>query len=74
MKSTLAIVFAGVFVGAVGYEVVQRTNPEAVNRLKSNVSGAIDKFMWTSVILKAQLARKVKAKYSRRPFFSERKV
>nr|MBF0220760.1 hypothetical protein [Desulfobulbaceae bacterium] len=45
MKGILAGVFIGVFFGALGYEILNRTNPKMVDAIRRRVSDNVDKFM-----------------------------
>jgi hypothetical protein len=45
MIKILAGVFLGVFVGALGYELVNRNNPEAIDKIRKNVSKIVDDFL-----------------------------
>jgi len=46
MSKILVGVFFGVFVGALGYELVMRTRPNAIPNIRKKVSTAVDSF-WT---------------------------
>ena len=45
MKGILAGVFIGVFFGALGYEIMNRSNPEIVDAIRRKVSSGVDKVM-----------------------------
>ena len=42
MSKVLVGVFAGIFIGAVVYELVNRTNPELIQKLEKMTSDKID--------------------------------
>lgn len=45
MKGILAAVFFGVFVGALGYELLNRTKPEIVEEIRRKVADGVSNFM-----------------------------
>lgn len=45
MKGILAGIFLGVFFGALGYEIINRTKPEMVKSIRRKVADGIDKAM-----------------------------
>ncbi|HIJ79383.1 MAG: hypothetical protein OEY01_10525 [Desulfobulbaceae bacterium] len=45
MKITLAGVFAGVFIGAFAYELLQRSRPDVVSSIRETVSETMDKYI-----------------------------
>jgi hypothetical protein len=45
MKAILAGVFVGVFFGALGYEIINRTNPQMVESIRRKVSNEVDRAM-----------------------------
>ena len=47
MKGILAAVFCGVFVGALGYELLNRTRPEVVEEIRKKVADGLSCFLGT---------------------------
>ncbi len=47
MKAILAAVFCGVFVGALGYEMLNRTRPEVVAGIRRKVADGFGSFFGT---------------------------
>jgi hypothetical protein len=45
MTKILVGVFLGVFIGALGYELVSRNNPETIEKIRKKVSEKVDDFM-----------------------------
>ena len=45
MLKILTGVFLGVFIGTLGYELVNRSNPEVIERIRSRMSEVLDDFM-----------------------------
>ena len=47
MKGLFAGVFIGVFFGALGYEIMNRANPEMVEAIRRKVANGVDSVMGT---------------------------
>ena len=47
MKGILAAVFCGVFVGALGYELLNRSRPEIVEEIRRKVADGLSSFWGT---------------------------
>lgn len=45
MTKTLVGVFIGVFLGALGYELLNRNNPEAIQKIRQRVAEKVDEFL-----------------------------
>jgi hypothetical protein len=45
MTKILVGIFLGVFIGTLGYELVSRNNPEAIERIRKKVSEKVDDFI-----------------------------
>ena len=45
MSKIFAGVFLGVFIGALAYETLNRSNPKLVQRIRNKVSGKLDDYL-----------------------------
>lgn len=50
MSKILAGIFLGVFVSALAYEMLERSNPELLKKVREKISGKLDEFLETGEI------------------------